>query len=286
LPIVVDFAWTKPTVEQLHAWGAVAVGMYVSRDPAKNATPQLVDEYAAAGIKTILFFEDAADQATRGYAQGKADAEFTRAQAEALGKPGWAPVLAAVDFDLPDYAPASADPLAKLGPVGEYFHGWNETLTPVETGGYGDYWAISRLSAAHLITAGVQTVAWSGGKVDTRHIACLQNGQTLDGGNVDVELIEPGNLLARLAWVPGETKPGEVPAVTHPADGAWLSKGMLSLAALATGTLRTTVSVVLETTLKHAGQFPPELAAYLDAGNLDAAKMPPGTVVWYPKAAQ
>ena len=99
--IVVDFAWTKPSVEQLHAWGAQAVGMYVSRDPAKNATAKLVDEYAAAGIKTFLFFEDTAAGAAKGAAQGKADAALAKAQAEQLGKPGWAPVLAGVDFDIP-----------------------------------------------------------------------------------------------------------------------------------------------------------------------------------------
>src|SRR6476646_208616 len=64
-----------------------------------------------------------------------------------------------------------------------YFKAWNEVMGHDEAGGYG---AITRLTAAHLITAGVQTVAWSGGKVDTKDIACYQNGQMLDSGNVDV----------------------------------------------------------------------------------------------------
>lgn len=286
MAIAVDFAWTKPTVAQLHAWGAAAVGMYISRDPAKNATPQLVAEYAAAGIKTFLFFEDAADQATRGAAQGKADAEFAMGQAAALGKPEWAPILAAVDFDIPDYAPASADPLAKLGPVGEYFQAWNAAAGVASTGGYGGYWAITRLAAAHLITAGVQTIGWSGGKVDTRDIACLQNAQTLDTGNVDIELIESANLLTRLAWVPGEPAPATVaPAAAAAPDAPWLAKGMLPLAALATGSLLSDVATVLETTLKHTGAFSAELAGYLNAGNLDTAKMPAGIVLWYPKKA-
>lgn len=283
MAIVVDFSWAKPTVAQLRAWGAAAVGMYISRDPAKAATPQLVAEYAAAGIKTFLFFEDAGNQATLGAAQGKADAEFAVAQAAKLGKPEWAPILASCDFDIPDYAPASTDPAAKLGPVAAYFQAWNETVGLGVTGGYGGYWAITRLSAAHLITAGVQTVAWSGGKVALQDVACLQNATTLDGGNVDVELIESGNLLTRLAWVPGEPSPGAVPPAAHPADGAWLSKGMLPLVTLASGTLASDVATVLETTLKHTGQFSAELAAYLNAGNLDTAKMPAGTVVWYPK---
>ena len=67
------------------------------------------------------------------------------------------------------------------------------------------------------------------------------------------------------------------------ADAVWLSKGMLSLHGLATGPLGSTVSRVLETTLKHTGRFPPEFAAYLDTGNLDGVHLHAGTVVWYPK---
>jgi hypothetical protein len=284
--IVVDFAWTKPTVAQLHAWGAAAVGMYISRDPSKDATPALVDEYAKAGIKTFLFFEDTADAAARGYGQGKADAELAQSKTAALGKPAWAPVLAGVDFDIPDYAPSSLDPVAKLGPVAEYFKGWNDVAGVAETGAYGGYWAISRLAAAKLITAAVQTVAWSGGKADTKDIACLQNGQLLDSGNVDVELIEEANLLTRLAWVPGEASPGAALPLEHPVDAAWVAKGTLPLAALAGGPLRSTVSAVLATTLKHnGGVFPAEVAGYLNTGNLDTSHVPAGTVVWYPKAA-
>jgi hypothetical protein len=285
--IVVDFAWTKPSVAQLHAWGAAAIGMYVSRDPAKNATKALVEEYAAAGIKTFLFFEDAGNQALKGYAQGKADAELAKTQAAALGKPPWAPIVFACDFDIPDFAPASQDPAAKLGHAADYFKAVNDVLGLAETGGYGGYWGVSRLAAAHLITCGVQTVAWSGGKVDTQDIVCLQNGQMLDNGNVDVETIESANLLARLAWVPGEAAPGSHPVLDHPVDAAWVSKGMLPLAGtggLAAGVLRSDVATVLGTTLKHTGPvFGKDLAAYLDVGNLATTRLPAGTVVWYPK---
>lgn len=286
MAIAVDFAWTKPSVAQLHAWGAAAVGMYISRDPSKDATAKLVDEYAQAGVKVFLFFEDTAGAAARGHAQGLADAKLAKDKAAALGKPPWAPVLAAVDFDIPDYAPHSASPAAKLGPVGEYFRAWNEVMGLEETGGYGGYWAITRLTAAHLITAGVQTVAWSGGKVDTKDIACFQNGQMLDNGNVDVEVIEHQNLLTRLAWVPGEPAPGAHPVADHPVDTPWVSKGMLPLAALAAGPLRSDLATVLATTVRHTGGvFDPALAHYLNAGNLDTSKAPAGVVVWYPKPA-
>jgi hypothetical protein len=131
----------------------------------------------------------------------------------------------------------------------------------------------------------VQTVAWSGGKVDTQDIACLQTATQLDGGNVDVEIIEHTNLLTRIAWVPGEASPGAVVPVSHPADASWVSKGQLSLAGLAGGPLRTDTATVLSTTMKHAG-LAGQLASYINAGSLLTAKLPSGVVVWYPKPAE
>ncbi len=287
MAIVVDAAWQKPTVAQLDSWGAVAIGLYTSRDPSKNATSELVRTYAAAGVKTFLFWEDAADNALRGYAQGKADAQLAKEQADALGKPAWAPILAAVDFDLRDYAPASGDPAAKLGPVADYYRAWNEEIGEAQTGGYGGYWAIKRLSAAGLISVGVQTIAWSGGLVDTAHIASLQNGRMLDNGNVDVELIESAALLQKMAWVPGEPEPGTAPVrQAAQGEGAWLCKGMDSLARLCATALRAAPAVVLETTLAHnGGQFPAGLTAYLNGGDLAGTAVPAGTVLWFPKAA-
>ena len=210
MSIVVDFAWSKPTVAQLQSWGAVAVGMYVSHDPAKNADLTLVSEYAAAGIKTFLFFEDYADRAAGGYAAGTADARFAYTLAGTCGKPGWAPVVPAYDFDIPDYAPDSADPLLKLGPVGQYARAWqdfNRSAGVIADAAYADYYIVKRLTAAGLCGIGVQTIAWSGGQVDLTDIALLQNGGTLAGGNVDIEIIESAALLTHLAWVPGEPSP-------------------------------------------------------------------------------
>ena len=288
MAIIADFAWSKPSVSQLDSWGVVAVGMYVSRDPGKDATPEIVRQYASAGIKTFLFFEDQSGNAGKGYAQGQVDATLAKEQSAALGKPPWAPVVAACDFDVPDYAPHSTDPKAKLGPLAEYFQAWCEVMGgPAEVGGYGGYWAVSRLAAAGLISVGVQTVAWSGGLVDTHHIAALQNARTLDNGNVDIEVIESVNLLNRLAWVPGEPEPGAVPvAPPHPTDGNWLCKGQLPLVRLAATSLRATPSAVLEMTAKHnGGQFPAPLAAYVDGGDLTTAHVPAGTVLWFPRSS-
>jgi len=209
--IVVDFAWVKPTVAQLKSWNAVAAGMYLSHDPSKNATAPLIKAYAAAGVKSFLFFEDAAGNAARGYAQGRADAMFAHASANSLGMPVWAPIIATVDFDVPDYAPGSDDPKAKLGPAGEYLHGWCDTIGAGRVAVYGDYYVVSRAIAAGVASYAVQTVAWSGGQVDLKDIACLQNGQMLGGGQVDVEVIVSEKLLNFIAWVPGEASPHPAP---------------------------------------------------------------------------
>jgi len=218
MSIVIDQAWAKATTAQLKSWGAVAAGMYLSRDPSKNATAPLIKAYAAAGVKSFLFFEDAADNAARGYAQGRADAMFAHASANALGMPVWAPIIATVDFDVPDYAPHSNDPVVKLGLVGQYLKAWCDTIGTGRVAVYGDYYVCTRAIAAGVATYAIQTVAWSGGQVDTKDIACLQNGQMLDGGLVDVEVIVSDKLLNFIAWVPGEPSPHPVPVpVPRPA---------------------------------------------------------------------
>ena len=250
--IVVDFAWVKPTVAQLQSWGAVAAGMYLSHDPSKNATAPLIKAYAAAGVKSFLFFEDAADNAVRGYAQGRADAMFAHASANALGMPVWAPVIATADFDVKDYAPGSDDPKAKLGPVGEYLHGWCDTICAGRVAVYGDYYVCTRAIAAEVASYAVQTVAWSGGQVDLRDIACLQNGQMLDGGQVDVEVIVSEKLLNFIAWVPGEPSPHPVPVPVPRPAGAVSWAMWPPSAVLAYGSKGNDVKV-LQTALSRSG---------------------------------
>jgi hypothetical protein len=209
--IVVDFAWHKPSAAQLKSWGAVAAGMYVSHDPAKNATAPLIKSYAAAGIKSFLFYEDTAAQAVNGHPQGVTDAVFALAQANALGMPAWAPIIAAIDFDVPDYSPVLSDPAAKLGPVGQYLKGWCDTIGETRAGVYGSYYTCTRAIAAGLASYAIQTIAWSGGQADLKDIACLQNGQMLDSGQVDVEVIVSSKLLSLIAWTPGEPDPNTPP---------------------------------------------------------------------------
>jgi hypothetical protein len=212
MSIVVDFAWTKPSTAQLKSWGAVAAFGYVSHDASKSLSAAIVRLYAAQGIKSGVFFEDTADRAAAGYAAGVADARFAIVTATGYGLPSWAPVIVAVDFDIPDYAPNSDDPALKLGPVGQYLKGWCDTIGKGRTGVYGGYWAVTRAIAAGLAAYGVQTIAWSGGQADLNEIATLQNGQMLGNGQVDVEVVVSSALLGKIAWTPGEANPAAPPA--------------------------------------------------------------------------
>lgn len=221
---VVDFAWGKPSVAQLLSWDTVACGMYVSNDPTKNASAAFVAALAAAGIKSFLFFENTADRATAGYTAGVADARTYTAQASSYGEPSWAPIIVAVDFDIPDYAPGSNDPALKLGPVGRYLKGWGDTIGKGRVCAYGGYWAVTRAIAAGLASYAVQTIAWSGGQVATSEIATLQNGAMLDNGQVDVEVVVSSALLNKIAWTPGEPDPSAPPAprpVPPPVTLSW-----------------------------------------------------------------
>jgi hypothetical protein len=218
--IVIDEATAKATPQQAKTWGAVAVGMYVSHDPAKNATASLIRQYADAGIKSFLYYEDTAAQAADGYPQGVTDAKFALTLATSMGLPSWAPLIATADYDVPDFAPASHDPMMKLGPVGRYLQGWCDTIGKHRVAIYGGYWVVTRAIAAGVAACAVQTIAWSGGLVDLKDIACLQNGVTLDHGNADVEVIESARLLNLIAWTPGEPDPSAPPPPPRPPVGA------------------------------------------------------------------
>ena len=184
--VVADYSFARPTPAQLKAAGVKAVGRYFGQaGPPKNLTKTEAAGLTAAGIAIFSIFEYGAQQATGGAAQAVKDVALARQQRDEVGMPHNRPFYFAVDFDLPDYAPGSTDPLAKLGPVGAYFRTIHAEMGG-NAGGYGGYWLIKRLFDAHLITWGFQTVAWSGGQWDAR--ACLrQGGATALGGAVDLD---------------------------------------------------------------------------------------------------
>jgi hypothetical protein len=190
----IDYAWAHPAPAVLAAAGKRFACRYLSFDPTKNLTAVEAQQLHAAGIATVSNWESTAGAAKLGFGQGANAATTAAAQHAAAGGPADRPIYFSVDFDVPDYAPGSADPVAKLGPIAEYFRGVASVIGLARTGAYGGYWAISRLFDAGLIRWGWQTFAWSAGRWDARaHIQQYSNGVTVGGADCDLDRATVGD---------------------------------------------------------------------------------------------
>lgn len=151
-----------------------------------NVTTAELANMQRHGVAVVFVWESAATRAAAGRDAGVADARAADAAATTAGAPG-AVIYFAVDYDIPDAAPASTDPRAKLGTVAAYFDGVTSVLGVRRTGVYGGYWAVSRILDAGLATYAWQTAAWSGSNVDTRiHLYQRIGTVTVDGVACDV----------------------------------------------------------------------------------------------------
>ena len=219
--MIIDYSVIRPPVSQLKAIGVTAVGRYIGWDSVpgfqsigKNITKAEAAALVAAGIQVFLAFEYRPDAAASGASQGSLDAGLARNQLEQIGAPPDMAVYFAVDFDIPDYAPhlpdVPANALAKLGPVGEYFTTIRQHQYPFEIGGYGGYYAVKRLLDAGLIVKGWQTVAWSGGQIESRVVLYQVGNPTVAGiFGADVDVRENGALVEDFGQWP---RPHVVPA--------------------------------------------------------------------------
>lgn len=183
--MIIDYSFWRPARDELG--GVNGAVRYLSHDPAKHVTAAGLAELHAWGIGTALVFEDTATRAEGGATFGGEDGAFARDAMAMLGVPASRPCYAAVDFDVPDYAPTSRNPRAKLGPVGDYLEAFANTLHPYPMGVYGGYWPVSRALDARLTALAWQTVAWSGGNIDAR-IALYQPAITPPGMQADLDL--------------------------------------------------------------------------------------------------
>lgn len=196
--MIIDFSTARPSLAQLLAADVTTVMRYIGWDgvsgypnSGKNLTKAEAEGYIASGISVGLVFEYLANAPALGADQGEKDARLATEQLAALGAPVTTGVYFAVDFDIPDYAPAlagtPANARAKLGPVGEYFAAIKRFGGGYRIGAYGGYWAVSRLFDAELITMGWQTVAWSGGNVDKRINLLQTTGKSpIAGSDVNI----------------------------------------------------------------------------------------------------
>jgi Domain of unknown function (DUF1906)/LysM domain len=222
---VVDYSFARFSPAQLHNMGAVAVGRYLTvvnvQTKGKLLTHAEAQGLSAAGIGIVSTFEYQGTEALGGYQQGKEYAALAHEQHTAAGGPAGRPIYFGVDFDTLDYAPhlpnTPESARAKLGEIGHYFQGVNDTLGgPHLTGAYGGYWVIKRLFEAGLIGLGWQTVAWSGGQRYPR-AAMLQNGFF---ASYDVNYADTDDFGQwRIGWQPGDPGTGGGPVI--PTTQVW-----------------------------------------------------------------
>lgn len=157
--VVVDYAWSHPSIAKLQSLNAIGVARYVSNDSAKNLSS---DEYASlkrAGIAVTLVWETTANRALSGYDGGKSDADKAEKLADALGYPKSAAIYFAVDFD--------AGPTQRRT-VTQYLKGARDSCErPI--GVYGSYYVIEDAAGQDTADYFWQTLAWSGGQVSQYH---------------------------------------------------------------------------------------------------------------------
>ncbi len=198
-----DLSWGRPGGKNIKNAGYSGVIRYLSRDTSGKAlsAPER-DDYFANGLSIHLVFEDGAQNALNGHAQGLSDGQVALSQAQGVGLPKGFGIYYAVDFD------ANAEQLA--GPIHEYEQGFAEALAGYyQCAPYGGYNTINGAGKSW------QTLAWSGGKVAS-NANIYQNGQSDFGGSVDVDeyLIDDGWDWTK---VEGESTPTAPVHVASPA---------------------------------------------------------------------
>lgn len=103
----IDYAWQHPNPAAIKAAGYDFVLRYLSQDPSKDLTAGEAQALHAAGLSVGVIWEQAAQAALNGAAQGTADAAQANSQADTVGYPAGCPIFFAVDFDVqPGQMPA------------------------------------------------------------------------------------------------------------------------------------------------------------------------------------
>ena len=273
--MIIDYSTYRPTIEMLKGAGVTAVGRYIGWDSVpgyqsegKNLTKAEADSLTSNGISVFVSFEYEAAASMKGGTQGHADGTLAGEQLAALSAPNGVTVYFAIDFDIPDFAPGSSDPKAKLGAAADYFAAINALHRNYEVGVYGGFYAVSRLLSAGLATMGWQTSAWSGGQWDSR--AALRQFGQMWGGNADINT--PLSAAIDFGQWPRPSTQGSAPR-------QFVADGTISLANAAHQHGRP-VSQLLWLTAQHQpGGYAPAEAPYIDAGKWDTP-MPTGMIFW------
>lgn len=181
-PEGVDYAFGRPSIAALKAAGIRFVCRYLSHSPSKNLTHLEANALSEAGIWIVVVWETTAKRALDGYAGGVADAMDAQVMAQGCGMPDGRPIYFAVDWD--------AQP-GQQAAINGYLDGAASVLGRGRVGIYGGFEPVSRALAGGHATWAWQTLAWSGGRWDTRaQLQQYSNDHTLDGVGCDYDRAE------------------------------------------------------------------------------------------------
>ena len=214
----VDYSFARPAPSTTRAQGYTFVVRYLSHTPAKTIDAAEAHAVTAAGLDIVMNWEDSAQAALGGYAQGAADAQAAAAQAASIGAPAGRPIYFSIDFD------ASA---AQQGALDAYFDGVASVIGRDATGAYGGYSQLQRLFNAGKITWGWQTYAWSYGAWEPRaQLRQIENGIAAGSEDLDQSVADDFGQWGPNAPGPTLSSPIGFLGVTSTADGGgyWVVK--------------------------------------------------------------
>lgn len=176
----VDYSFARPGGAAIRAAGYEFVCRYLASSSGKRISVVELQDLQGNSLGIVLVFEDYANQALNGQAQGVADAQEALGQANALGFPSDRPIYFAVDFD-------AADTPLQNNAIYAYLDGAASVIGANRVGVYGGFYVVKRCMENGKAAWGWQTIAWSGGQVyDGAHI--YQNGGSDFNGGCDINV--------------------------------------------------------------------------------------------------
>lgn len=196
-----DFAWDKPSAQQLLNYGAKYAMVYISptKNSGKHASPAQVATYRSNGIQIGLIYETTASRALGGCDAGVTDGQRVNAALDRFGLPRSTVVYSgAIDFDVQP---------RQLGTIQRYLDCQSDLRGGRErVGVYGSYRAIEN-AASWGYTYNWQTYAWSGGKwSNSADLRQVHNGWRIDGLDTDMNYTSNMSQVGFIGYT--QTSPG------------------------------------------------------------------------------
>lgn len=216
---LLDYSQARPPLAIVKAHGYSCVYRYVCSDGSeaglrgKRLTPAERDQILAARLDIGLHGEDEAGAARNGYPRGKAQGQQWADYAHSvLAAPKGMTIVPAIDYDTAGtYPPVVAD----------YLHGVTDGMQgEYATGVYGSIYVVDAALAAKHAVHGVQTNAWSHGKVSTWAHVYQHGGSEFPGTDYNDIFRRPhGTWLQTLNGDDVPLTPTEIDAIATAAAG-------------------------------------------------------------------